>query len=111
MSGRLFSFAESPSRSLRIARSPSLGIVIFFSFALGPCRGHYSKLYGIMSNGADWCPLREGLSWVPVFNDRTNVMVMAMSGLGCAILILARAGLSLQDNHVVLHSHYLMSLL
>ena len=55
---------------------------------------------GIMSNGADWCPLREGLSWVPVFNDCTNVMVMAASGLGCAILILARAGLSLQDNHV-----------
>ena len=37
---------------------------------------------------------------MPVFNDRTNVMVMAASGLGCAILILARAGLSLQDNHV-----------
>ena len=37
---------------------------------------------------------------MPVFNDRTNVMVMAASGLGCAILILARDGLSLQDNHV-----------
>ena len=37
---------------------------------------------------------------MPVFIDRTNVMVMAVSGLGCAILILARAGLILQDNHV-----------
>ena len=53
-----------------------------------------------MSNGADWFPLREGLSWVPVFHDRTSVIVMAASGIGCAILILARAGLSLQDNRV-----------
>ena len=55
---------------------------------------------GIMSSGADWCPLREGLSWVPGFHDRTNVIVMSASGIGCAILILARAGLSLQDNRV-----------
>ena len=54
----------------------------------------------IMSNGVDWCPLREGLSGVPVFNDRTNVMVRAASGSGCVFLMLARDGLSLQDNHV-----------
>ena len=53
-----------------------------------------------MSNGADWFPLREGLSWVPVFHDRTNVMVMSASGIGFAILILAKACLSLQDSRV-----------
>ena len=37
---------------------------------------------------------------MPVFHDRTNVIVMAASGIGCAILILARAGLSSQDNRV-----------
>ena len=37
---------------------------------------------------------------MPVFHDRTNVIVMAASGIGCAILILARVGLSLQDNRV-----------
>ena len=53
-----------------------------------------------MSNGADGFPLREGLSWVPVFHDRTNVMVMSASGIGFAILILAKACLSLQDSRV-----------
>ena len=53
-----------------------------------------------MSNGADWFPLREGLSWVPVFHDRTSVIFMSASGIGFAILILAKACLSLQDSHV-----------
>ena len=53
-----------------------------------------------MSNGTDWFPLHEGLSWVPVFHDRTNVIVMSASGTGFAILILAKACLILQDSRV-----------
>ena len=53
-----------------------------------------------MSNGADGFPLHEGLSWVPVFHDRTNVIVMFASGIGFAILILAKSCLILQDSRV-----------
>ena len=53
-----------------------------------------------MSNGADWFPLREWLSWVPVFHDCTNVIVMSASGIGFSILILTKACLSLQDSRV-----------